>query len=289
MTIETEGLTPEPSVPADVNTQEKPVVTDAADEGGEGNAEDAEPDIDDEQFEKLLKSKRLQKHLQTEVDTKTSRQKAANRQLQKQYEDTQAELQKLKTAKPLQKPVLEDFKTMEEYQDALADHKAEEKFREKQEKEAEQRMNESQQARLAEQRTSFLGKEAEVIKADPEYHANTAVVQEFIDLLPKNQNGVIEDPGYRAFCEFIATGAENGPALLNHLGKNPDKIESLFGKPAAWITKKLAQYEKEIEAKPKIPEKQPLPRPPTGIKGSSRAEKSVEDMSADDLLKSIRS
>lgn len=294
MTDTVEGVTPAASESvADIKEVAAPAVSEASPKEGEEQAENAvnqESDLDDDLFEKIKASKRVQKWLDENVDQKTARQKAANRQLQRQYEEANAELGKFRSQKPLETPKMDDFKTMEEYQDALAEHKAEVKFREKQEQEAQQRVNEQSQAQLAEQRNAFVEKEAEVIKADPEYHTNTAVVQSYLDMLPKDQNGAIQDPGYKAFAEHMAFESENGPALLNHLGKNPEKIEALFGKPPAYIKNKLAQYEKEINDAPKSPEiKQPLPKPPIGVRPGSRTEKSVENMSADDLLKAVRS
>lgn len=272
-------------------TPETPETEEVAEKEGKTeeteNAEDTqqqESDLSDEELEKLLNNpkakERFEKQLQEEVEKKTARQKAANRQLQRKVE----ELQRLRELKPLEKPQLEDFESDEEYQKALDEYEDEVVNRKADEKLLEKQANEAVEQQITEARETFEAKEKEVIENNPDYAENTAVVQEYINMVTES---FPNDPGFQEFSKYMAFESENGPALLNHLGKNPDKIEALLGKPPALIKRKLQAYEKEISAeKPPAPE--PLPQPPKKARGAAKPQKDVAKMSAQELLASIR-
>lgn len=277
-----EGVTAEETTaPESVeNETPTPETEEVAEQGETEVTEDAEDtqqqesELSDEELDKLLDNpkakERLEKRIQEEVDRKTARQKAANRQLQRKVE----ELQKMREQKPLEKPKLEDFDTDEAYNEAVEKYDNERVERLANEKALEKEADEAARVQVEQARETFQAKEAEVIAENPDYQENTAVVREYIDMVTETYP---DDPGFKEFGNYIAFECDNAPALLNHLGKNPEKIEVLLGKPPQLIKRKLQGYMKEISA-PKPPAKAPLPKPPSSTKGSATPKPSPEKL-----------
>ena len=262
--LETPEVNEDTANKVDAKTKETPT------ENEQDSLEEVEVDYKSEYTR--LKAEKL------ESDTKIKRQTAANRATQERYEEALKEIETLKV-QPLEKPAIDSFDTEEEYDlavdkynDELVDINSEIKAQEIIAKKA-------QAEKFTQAQTSFVEKEQVVIAENPDYQENTAVVQEYLDMIPKDNNGVIQDPGFQEFSKFLAFESENGPSLLNHLGKNPDLIEALLGKPPAFILRKLKAYEKELSVlKTPAHTTNPLPKPINKVKGSSTPSLSTKQL-----------
>jgi len=252
------------------NQPSEPTEPEVTEQGEPEEVENAEEGLSDEEAAKLLDDPKVKELIEKQVEEKTARQKAANRQLNKKIQDAQKKLQELKEQKQPEKPELSDFDTDADYEKALEDYNDERVTRKAQEallvQEAQAAANEQYQ----QSRENFQELETAFKAENPDYEANTQVVQEYIEMIPK------DDAGFQEFGKYMAFECENAPALLNHLGANPEKIEALLGKPPALIKRKLEGYMKEVSAPQKeIP--QPLPKPPAKAKGSAKPKRTLDD------------
>ena len=147
--------------------------------------------------------------------------------------------------KPTQELNEDDFETHDEYEAAKRKLDLKDEIRQEKLDDIQAELNAEMAEKVTIARESFEEKETAFKQQEPEYQQNVGVVQEYIDMVNQSYP---DDPGFREFGQFIAFESDNAPALLNHLGKNPDKIEALLGKPPALIKRKLQAYEKEISA-----------------------------------------
>lgn len=114
----------------------------------------------------------------------------------------------LEPVKPVTEPTVDQYKTYEEYVSALADYKAEQKFREWENR---QKQAEAQRAK-SEQQTAFQKRAEEFRLAHPDFDE---VV--FTD----------ETPISEVMAEAIAI-SEKGPQVAYHLGLNRDEARRIF-------------------------------------------------------------
>ena len=244
-----------------------------ADDAEKSESAQEEPDDFDYKagYEKLKAEK-------AELETKTKRQTAANREQQGRYEKAIADRKALEAKiAEMAKVSQEDFDTFEEYEDAKRRQDIKEELVNEKLADAEAEIDDAKAELVAQQkeefsqaRTSFQEREAAFVKENPDYHQNMESFQEFLDDLPKDEQGVIQDEGAQAGMKYILMESEMGVELLNHLGANPEKVEALYGKPPARIVKMLKSYEKSLSAKePTPPETPTTPAPPSKLKGGA--------------------
>ena len=180
----------------------------------------------------------------------------------------------------------DDFDTLEEYEAAKLKSELKDSIRQDEIDDAKAALNAEEAEKLSIAKESFSKTEAEFMKETPEYTENVGKVQDYLNMLPKDEGGVIQDAGAQAGMNYILTESENGAALLNHLGANPDKFEDLLGKPPALIVRKLKAYDKELSApKTPAPKTDPLPEPITKAKGAASPRVDPLKMGEGDFMK----
>jgi hypothetical protein len=163
------------------------------------------------------------------------------------------------------KPKLENFKTLEEYQEALTDWKLDE--RERTRKEADARTAQEEAARTEQER--WTAKEKAARKAHDDYDdlIDTVVIPAGPGVLAARQ-AMLED--------------EHGAELLYHLAKHPKELERIAALPPASavlaIGKLSAKFDTpatETNGKPRITGA-PKPPPPSG-RPSKATPDSIDD------------
>lgn len=165
------------------------------------------------------------------------------------------------------KPDLADYKTLEEYTEALVDWKEDQ--REAKRREAEARTAAEKAA--SEEQTTWAKREAAAAKAHPDYR----------DLVESTV--VPAGPGVAAARQALLED-ENGAEILYHLAKNPAELERIAGLSPVRATIEIGRLSASITAssngdpgnpKPKV---SGAPRPPSPIKnGTVKTSGSIYD------------
>ncbi len=292
-------MSDEEGVTAEVSTVQESVENQPVPEKAEApkEAEDNETDIQEieelsnEDIEQLENDPKVKAFLKKKTESQKNALRHSQEAIEKRNASNQEQaahitklterIAELEAKKP---PELkeDEFDTYEEYEKAKLKQDLKDDLRQEQIDEAKVDLNAKQTEQVNAAREVFQAKEAEMIASDPTYTESVSVVQDYIDMIPKDAYGNIADPGFREFSKFMTLEAENAPAMLNMLGKNPDKIEALMGKPPAFIKRKLQAYEKELSAPKKPPEIDPLPAPPTKTKGTAKPKVSKDKLADPD-------
>jgi len=224
---------------------------------------------------------------QIAFEKRIARQTAANRETNRQLQEARnriAELEKA-TAKadPLaDKPHIDNFDTPEEYAEALADWKLDQKTNAPKEPSVEDKVQ--QELKRKEFETTFQQKEADFRKSAPDYDKSTEVVNGLLKYVDPNH------PSTQAFSTTLLN-APNPPALVHYLGQNPREAIALMSMDPFEIQDRLGVIIDQLaETAPvqagKTETLAPnLPTPPSALKtGSTKVNKSVEEMSGRELL-----
>ena len=246
------------------------------DESEEGDGEAPEISVEERlsQLEKDTESK------QKAIDRKT----AAYSALQKAHEKTLQELKALQesqvqAATEEKEPVIDDFDTFEEYDNARAEFlkaKAEKEVLQKfQEQQTAQKMQEIAQkrARIAQEQ------EAEYLKENPSYLHAKSEFEAFV------QTSETHPEVEKAITETAFKG--NVPQLINYFfgnnGENADKFEEIAHMNPIDAAIEIYKTQQSLKA-PAQKEKPPLPKPLNKPKGGGTPRR---DLSKGDVLKNL--
>lgn len=211
--------------------------------------------------------------MQKRIDRLTKRDAERERQLR--------EFQVKQPAAPnaLKEPKEEDYKTYEEFVEARGRYKAEVEYQQKQAKEAQERQAAEQTKQIEAKRKDFEVKEVELRKIHPDYDEAVAVMNEFVAQADPRSIGT-------AVFRDVLMDSDNMPALVYHLGKNPDLVESLFTMSPLQIAKTLIKTEMSLADAPKQTPQKPIPNPPNAISGKSNPSgKPLWELDGDDYRK----
>lgn len=216
-------------------------------------------------------------------EKRIARQTAANRDQQRQLQEAKAriaELEKLSQSKPLDdKPNQDNFETLEEFTDALADWKLAQKEKAKGDEANKGKTVEDQvkaQVEFEKKRLEFETRENAYRANTPEYDQNAAVVNKFLGLAnPQSES-------YQVFGQAVAS-SERAPELINYLGKNPQEIVEMFHMTPYELKDRLDEIIDTLADAPKATPRD-LPAPPNAVKGSTRVSKSPDQMSGRELV-----
>lgn len=227
-------------------------------------AEEA-PEVDVEDDHGLTKAdQELTDKIRKKIGAKHRAMKEAEEFAESQYkerrlaetraEKLQAQLDELqaKTVPPVveaQKPKAEDFKTQEDYLDAITEWKVEQKYQQKLQQDADNRAK------------------AEVDRINAEFAKRVAKAREEIpDFVEVAKNADQMVPRY---LSDFAMESELGPQLLYHLAKHPAELERLtklspikaIAEMGKLETKLEAKAEPKVEPKPVVAERSRAPAP----------------------------
>lgn len=232
---------------------------------------------------------------QKAFEKRIARQTAANRESQRQLQEARAKLAeyeaKLAATKPLDdKPSPDNFEDHEAYTDALADWKLAQKEKAAAEKAKEPNVDEivEQKLKQKEMEISFKAKEDEFRKATPDYDQATSVVNGLLAHVSPNH------PSTQAFATELLN-APNPPALVHYLGTHPQEAIAMMRMSPAEIQDQMGVIiDKLTDAQTSttaavadgetIVPKAALPKPPSSLQGSTRVNKSPDQMTGRELL-----
>lgn len=250
----------------EANTQEQSTEVDH--EGQEpDNSEPQEPKRFTE--EEWLKKER---NAVSRRDKKIGSLQAQNRDLMERLsriEQNQAQPQKQTQQANDGKPNPDDYKTYGEYIEAFTDWKTEQKLQSYNAAQQKQ-TSEQQEAAYYQQRYADLGTQTQnFYKEVPDALSTLNEYADTIDSLPP------------AIVQFLLE-AENAPNALYNLAKGGE-LDTLAEIPLARAIAKIARAEAQPITKPQTK----APKPMVSAKGSA-VNKSLEDMSAEELVKKFR-
>lgn len=205
------------------------------------------------------------------------KQQALNKQQNPSGQKDQVAEENVSKQEATGRPKADDFETHEEYLEAVAEWKFEQREAQK-----------AQKAKEAELKAEFQKIEESHNKRLAEFRKTQADFDEVVSEFIEEHGDVQFSP---ALNEFIKT-SENGPAVLYDLLKNPSEFERLnslsYGAANREIGKLEAKFikasESEVEPKTVKTTKAPAPINPVGSKASAVA-KSLDEMDYEEYRK----
>lgn len=159
------------------------------------------------------------------------------------------------------KPTPDQFETYEQFLEALADHKAEEKFAALTQKQREAERQSKYQSEVERQNE----RKADMIQTGERKY------DDFEEVVG-SAKAEISEPAFLAILE-----AENSADIVYHLAKNPAEAERIAALSPYAQAKEIGKLEDKLSSKPTKLSNAPSPINPA--KGASSIVKSVEDMS----------
>lgn len=205
---------------AEVDTENKATKTDKTDEDAEGDEPEAEPETDKQPRKKGGYQRKIER-LERQIEMLTQAQLAARQPIQ-------ADTQPAKTD-ATGKPVIDNFQTYEEYEEALLDWKVEQKLKDVDAK------------RVAETT------KAQEKSAEQEHFSRVNAVREKYDDFDDVLSDVADIQPSKAVTEFIMT-SDAGGELLYALAKNPGELNRINSLPPAKAAVELARFEIKLSA-----------------------------------------
>lgn len=165
------------------------------------------------------------------------------------------------------KPLLNDYKTYDEYNEALTDWKVDQKLtiRDENAKKAKQQEEANKAV------TSWQQKVEDLVDSDDAYDDYEDVVGSY----KGEVNSVI--------LQFLRE-ADIGPKLAYHLGKNPEIVEDLNGKTSYAIAKEMAKIEASLSNPTPSVKISKSPPPINPVKGSSKTMVKLDALDTDAYL-----
>jgi hypothetical protein len=223
---------------------------------------------------------------QEEEEGKKPKRKSAQqriRELTAKYRQTERELQELRRllndrgerqedyqqlAQMPQRPKREDYDNEDDYFEALADYKAEQRLAEqqkKQEQKTEQQRQQEEQQRITKAVNQI----------------NESGMQEFEDY----EDVVLDNNSLQITDNMVRTIADMdyGHRVAYHLGKNPDKAAKLAEMSPSKQAAELGKLESQLTQSPGKKSKSKAPAPPSSVKGSGESSESDEPSDKDDI------
>lgn len=224
----------------------------------------------------------------TAAETQGKRQRAANHDLNRKFEEQAAIIAELREAQEATKvdnsgePQEDDFESMDDYIQAKADWTANEKFKELETKRVQELELQQQQYKMAEAKKKFDEAEAKYRVDVPDYDK---VIEVFNQTVGFHQETPTLQSASKALME-----AENVPALGYHLGNNPSKIDEILSMTPDKAYRAVVKLEVELSTAntPKKVTRKPN-SPPNPIKGNGKASKGLDNMNPDELMSWVNS
>lgn len=255
-------------------------------------AEVKESESDDIEADEAVEPKK--ETTRNPLERKLSRQAAANRRQLETIESLKSELEQLKKAgqatpevKGPAKPNMDDFddvveydKAMSKYQDELVDFKAEQRFKQREQELEQRRQQERQAQEFQEQENAFTEREQRFKARHKNYDRNAQSLLETLEYLPEESM-----QGAQILRQYVGK-SEFGPALVHHLGADPDLIEDISSnKDPIDVIKALYRIEMSLEKLPADTKK--IPEPIDKLRPSNSGGKALTDMSWDEMKQKL--
>lgn len=249
--------------------------TPETDAGEKQQVVDKEPEVSPEVKKLVEELKKTKKATQKRIDSLTYNVKLKEEEAQK----LAAELQKYKPSEDAE-PNENDFDTFEAYQEAVTEFRVDKKIKEIEEaarrQEYERKQAEVQQA--AQKR--FETMEADFRKDTPEYDTNAkALMQRTAEIV------AVKGQGNQTLAVMgnVLREIDGAPAIINHLGANPDMLDSLVDMSPVNAAFELFKIKQTLDSAPKK-QAGSLPQPVTPVKSTG---KTVKDLKSGSVLENL--
>lgn len=215
---------------------------------------------------------------------KIDRQTAAYHELQKRLESERQAIQAKLEAPKDDAPNIDDYDTHEDYVNAVAEYKAKQLIKAKEQEFYQKQQQETMQKMQQERAKIALEQEAEYLKINPRYEASKNEFDSFVKTLQVDQaveNAIVE-------AAFIG----NVPSIIDYFGGNNgerlDELAEIARKSPAQAAIEIYKIQQKL-GKPERKEEKPIPKPVASPKGTGKASKPVKDMNGKELLKWVNS
>ena len=274
MTKETQGEVAETEVQGEVaaiESEEAPEI------------EQAEAVIEEVEVDYEVKSKELEDSLSARQN-KIDKQRAALSQSNNKIQELQSQLNKLQETKAPEAPNENDYETYAEYGEARLKYMVDNQVKLERKQDLIERQSKLQEDRSNAQQAEFLKTEQTYRQANPNYDRAKKELQDHITLSPVS--GAVGDAIYEQ-------ASRDGmlPDVINYFGDNSGEKLSEFERISALSPIEAAvevyKIQQSLKSAPEKSTVKPLPKPLNTIKGTSRAGKSLLDMSPEELKKAI--
>lgn len=270
--------------------KEEPENTDDAQDESQADESQKEGETEEEQKPKTveerlaeIESKYEEKSRAAEaMQKKIDRQTAAYNELQRKLQEERAQIQaKLNdNQEQAQEPNIDDYDSHDDYVNAVADYRAEQRVKAKERELLEKQQQEVVQKLAQERAQTALQQEAEYLKENPRYKASKSEFESFISTA--NVPPEVE----RAFVETAFLG--NVPEIIDYFGANNGErlgeLEAIAKMSPYQVAIEVYKIQQKLSSKPKEETKKPLPKPVVVPKGQSKASKSGKAMSPQELV-----
>lgn len=173
---------------------------------------------------------------------------------------------KAEAAQPAKEPSPADYKTVEEYLKAVRAYDREQMRAEIRSEVTTLTKEQEERAEASILQAEWSEREAQVSEAHEDYKDTTQTALETL--------GEAKGPAKAAIAHAIQY-SDAGPALLYHLGQNPELIEELAEMPPARALLALGRLEASLETKEPGAKAAPhtrAPKPPTPVKGGKSSD-----------------
>lgn len=263
---QTQGEAPEPEEATEAEQVEDNAVAD----------ESEEPELSVE--ERLEKIEKDNQYKEKAIHRKTAALHEANRKIR----ELQSELQKFAQSKESEKPEpnIDDFETHDEYVNAVADYRAEQRVKQKEQEFKMRQMQEAQQKQVQERLAMRQKQEAEYITDNPQYEASSKEVADYLGTMQ------VSDDVANAVLDQVYSG--NVPAIIDYFGKNNgenlSKLDEIMRMPAHMAAVEVYKLQQAI-GKPEKKAEKPLPKPVKTKPSNAGGKKYIDDSNS--VLKSL--
>jgi hypothetical protein len=267
--MEETPITSNPS--EDIKEDEAP-----AEKQSDENHEAAEtPESQESEEEKLVSQKAVQKR----INKLTYEKKEYERQMQAMQEQLNR-LSEAQGPKPPKEPIENDFDSYAEFEQArskylrdLGRFEAEKEIQDRLTKEKQEQQQRQQQEYLTKAQTEFESR-ADKFKAEtPDFEP---VMNDVAEAFKAYDNQTVQA------IRQATLEMENAPALLYHLGSNPEQLNEVLGGSPVQALIKLGQIENSLSGAPK-PNPKPVNHKPLKT-AAGGGQKSLNQMTPDELV-----
>jgi hypothetical protein len=235
-------------------------------------SEQPKPEVDTQPEEKAVDKTFTQAELDDIVQKRIAK---LERKLDKQRIESETRARVLaEVNQPIEtspsKPIPDNFTTTEDYLEALAEYKADQKFAEL-----------TQKQKDAERETKYKSEvERQNERKNDMIRTGEGKYDDFEEVVANNKVEISE-PAYLAILE-----TENGADIVYHLAKNPAEADRIAALSPYAQAKEIGKLEDKLSSKPNKISNAPTPISPA--KGASSIVKSIEDMSIDEYMADAR-
>jgi hypothetical protein len=215
------------------------------------------------------------------LEKRLARKTAAEKAKEKRIAELEAQLAEMpKAAEKDDAPNEDDFDSWDDYNRAVIKYEAKKIADTELRRAKEVELKRSQEARVAEEAKAFSLKEAAFAKDVPDYTAAADAFTEVINSSLAVNGGAT--PTLEAVREVILD-SEFAPALIHHLGNDDAAADDLLNMTPVQARRELFKLESIVSSKPKQ-ERKEMPQPIKPLGGNSKPNKSLEQMSPQELL-----